>query len=110
MNLLTRVIYLQKMFSNPVAPAPCFQETVVSLSCPRLEILPGQVHIPKKTFAYLSRPENDRKIGVRAGARTGYVIPGRDGNGGLEVWGNSSAAAVAVAVAVHPPKVGFLVK
>ena len=22
------------------------------------------------------------KIGVRAGARTGYVIPGRDGNGG----------------------------
>ena len=37
---------------------------------------------------------------MRAGARTGYVILGRDGNGGLEVGGNSSAAVV-VAVAVQ---------
>ena len=36
-------------------------------------------------------------IGVRAGARTGYVIPGRDGIGGLDLARNSSAAA-AVAV------------
>ena len=39
-------------------------------------------------------------IGVRAGARTGYVIPGRDGIGGLDLARNSSAAAVAVAVVV----------
>ena len=39
-------------------------------------------------------------IGVRAGARTGYVIPGRDGIGGLDPARNSSAAAVAAAAAV----------
>ena len=37
-------------------------------------------------------------IGVRAGARTGYVIPGRDGIGGLDLAKNSSAAAVVAAV------------
>ena len=36
-------------------------------------------------------------IGVRAGARTGYVIPGRDGIGGLDLAKNSSAAAAVVA-------------
>ena len=35
---------------------------------------------------------------MRAGARTGYVIPGRDGIGGLDPAKNSSAAAVVVAV------------
>ena len=35
-------------------------------------------------------------IGVRAGARTGYVIPGRDGIGGLDLAKNSSAAVVVV--------------
>ena len=37
-------------------------------------------------------------IGVRAGARTGYVIPGRDGIGGLDLARNSSAVVVAAAV------------
>ena len=37
-------------------------------------------------------------VGVRGGARTGYFIPGRDGIGGLDLAGNSSAVAVAVAV------------
>ena len=36
---------------------------------------------------------------MRAGARTGYVIPGRDGIGGVDLARNSSAV-VAVAVAV----------
>ena len=36
------------------------------------------------------------KIGVRAGARTGYVIPGRDGIGGLDPARNSSAVVVVV--------------
>ena len=35
-------------------------------------------------------------IGVRAGARTGYVIPGRDGIGGLDPARNSSAVVVVV--------------
>ena len=35
---------------------------------------------------------------MRAGARTGHVIPGRDGIGGLDLARNSSAA-VAVAAA-----------
>ena len=38
---------------------------------------------------------------MRAGARTGYFIPGRDGNGGLDLARNSSAAAVAAVVAVR---------
>ena len=37
-------------------------------------------------------------IGVRAGARAGYVIPGRDGIGGLDLAKNSSAAAAVAAV------------
>ena len=37
-------------------------------------------------------------IGVRAGARTGYDIPGRDGIGGLDPARNSSAVVVVVAV------------
>ena len=37
-------------------------------------------------------------IGVRAGARTGYVIPGRDGIGGLDPARNSSAVVAAAAV------------
>ena len=41
------------------------------------------------------------KVGVRAGARTGYVIPGRDGIGGLDLAKNSSAAVV-----VAPPSGG----
>ena len=44
-----------------------------------------------------------RVIGVRGGARTGYLIPGCDGDGGLDPAGNSSAvvvAAAAVAAAV----------
>ena len=40
-------------------------------------------------------------IGVRAGARTGYVVPGRDGIGGLDPAKDSSAAAVVVVVAVR---------
>ena len=36
---------------------------------------------------------------MRAGARTGYVIPGRDGNGGLDLARNSSAVVVVAAVA-----------
>ena len=32
---------------------------------------------------------------MRAGARTGYVIPGRDGIGGLDLAKNSSAVAAA---------------
>ena len=43
-------------------------------------------------------------IGVRAGARTGYVIPGRDGIGGLDPARNSSAVVVAAVAAVHPQK------
>ena len=39
-------------------------------------------------------------IGVRAGARTGYVIPGRDGIGGLDPARNSSAVVAAAAVVV----------
>ena len=39
-------------------------------------------------------------IGVRAGARTGYVIPGRDGIGGLDLARNSSAVIAAAAAAV----------
>ena len=35
---------------------------------------------------------------MRAGARTGYVIPGRDGIGGLDPARNSSAVAAAAAV------------
>ena len=35
---------------------------------------------------------------MRAGARTGYVIPGRDGIGGLDLANNSSAVVVVVAV------------
>ena len=42
------------------------------------------------------------KIGVRAGAQTGYFVPGRDGIGGLDLAKNSSAAvAVVIAVAVR---------
>ena len=37
------------------------------------------------------------KVGVRAGARTGYDIPGRDGIGGLDL-AKKSSAVVAVAV------------
>ena len=40
-------------------------------------------------------------IGVRAGARTGYVIPVRDGNGGLDPARNSSAVVVVVVAAVR---------
>ena len=39
-------------------------------------------------------------IGVRAGAQTGYVIPGRDGIGGLDLARNSSAVAAVVVVVV----------
>ena len=39
--------------------------------------------------------------GVRAGARTGYVIPGRDGIGGLDLAKNSSAAAAVAVAAVR---------
>ena len=46
-------------------------------------------------------------VGVRAGARTGYVIPGRDGNGGLDPARNSSAV-VAVAVAAIVVALSFL--
>ena len=46
-------------------------------------------------------PCNKHIVGVRAGARTGYVIPGRDGIGGLDLARNSSAAAAAVAAAVR---------
>ena len=45
-------------------------------------------------------------IGVRAGARTGYVIPGRDGNGGWrfeEILPPSSSPP-------STPKIEFLVK
>ena len=38
---------------------------------------------------------------MRAGARTGYVIPGRDGIGGLDPARNSSAVVVAAAVVVR---------
>ena len=37
---------------------------------------------------------------MRAGARTGYAIPGRDGIGGLDPAKNSSAVAVVVVVVV----------
>ena len=40
-------------------------------------------------------------VGVRACARTGYVIPGRDGIGGLDPAKNSSAVAVAAVAAVR---------
>ena len=40
-------------------------------------------------------------VGVRAGARMGYVIPGRDGIGGLDLARNSSAVVVAAAVVVR---------
>ena len=36
---------------------------------------------------------------MRAGARTGYVIPGRDGIGGLDLAKNSSAVVAAAVVA-----------
>ena len=42
-------------------------------------------------------------VGVRAGARTGYVILGRDGIGGLDLAKNSSAAVAVVAAGLAAP-------
>ena len=63
-------------------------------------------NIAAETFKYVpgaknqlkrfKNTENDRSEGI---ARTGYLIPGRDGIPGLDVARNSSAVAV-VAVAV----------
>ena len=48
-------------------------------------------------------------IGVRGGARTGYLIPGCDGNGAWTRPENSSAVVVVVVVAaaatVRPPPI-----
>ena len=41
-----------------------------------------------------------RKIGVRGGARTGYLIPGCDGNGAWTRPENSSAVVVVAAAVV----------
>ena len=66
--------------------------------------LPGQ---KLKIFVFLNliknsphsyQPMAGNMVGVRAGARTGYVIPGRDGIGGLDLARNSSAAAAVAAV------------
>ena len=53
-------------------------------------------HIHGKTISLEYRGEGD--------ARTGYFIPGCDGIVGWRLPGNSSAAAVAVAVAAAPRK------
>ena len=45
---------------------------------------------------------------MRGGARTGYLIPGCDGNGAWTRPGNSSAVVVVVAAAVAAAVVGPL--
>ena len=49
-------------------------------------------------MATATRNQQHRSEGI---ARTGYLIPGRDGIPGLDLAGNSSAAAAA-AVALQP--------
>ena len=53
-------------------------------------------------YIYIYIWPNLIKIGVRAGARAGYVIPGRDGIGGLDLARNSSAVVVVAIVAPQP--------
>ena len=64
----------------PDLPDPGDPAEVVSLSA--AQTLPSHAPGVRMTVVINILPQITKIIGVRAGARTGYVIPGRDGNGG----------------------------